>query len=723
MMSPRRLMIWAVSALCLSCIAESTDSVEQAVAVPGPWNPPDGVRTAAAAQRVDVVDPPNVSPLGSCPDNNPFSVCSHPACTRAHPGTAELDAYIRNRWDFVRPYGTYVCRRNSNNLSELSVHAVGRAIDAGITLTGDRDADNTLGDAVANWLVANAEYIGIQRVGWDGMWWNGERGFLPMHGDPHKNHLHIELSVDGAARRTRFFTEGPPGETCPIVCYGTAAVAADCSYVDCAANGQVCMSDPVRCETALPPEPPEAARNGGYAPPALESIGDPTRLELVGPVRVFDTRPGADSSLLVRSDGSSSPLADGRTGTVRDWPSLPAGSTGVWLNLAAVTPAENGFIAVYPEGPWPNTSSLNYEPGTVRSNAAPVPFGANDGITFRALTEAHVVADAVAAFHTDGLGLQNAGPVRVEDSRATAGPIAAETPYRIDVRAPMGAVGVTATVAVISSEPGFLTAYACGQPVPDTSSINYMPPGVVANTVVSAITDGELCIWSLTPVEVIVDITGYLVPQGQLSYQPLKATRLLDTRDTNSLYTGRLGNGQIVEIPIQSLAGAPAGIQSVTVNLTAVGSDPAGHLTTFPCGFEPPLTSSLNFGGGRNVVGTVALSTIGMGKLCVYSLHRTHLIVDLLGAWVPTPGAEPPSPGVPPESPNNPEDPDMEGMGDAGPVETDGGMFPVDSSVRMNPDDGGCGCRVPAPKAGGSSGMLLLAMGAGLLLARRRQRR
>jgi len=167
--------------MVLSCTSEPVGHTEHPVRVPGPWNPPEGVRRAAAAQYVDVVDPPNVSPLGSCPDGNPFSTCTHPACTRAHPGTAELDAYIRTRWPYVLPYGTYNCRRNSNNLSELSVHAIGRAIDAGITrISGD--ADNTAGDAVANWLIANAEYIGIQRVGWDGMWWNGERGFIPMRG-------------------------------------------------------------------------------------------------------------------------------------------------------------------------------------------------------------------------------------------------------------------------------------------------------------------------------------------------------------------------------------------------------------------------------------------------------------------------------------------------------------------------------------------------------------
>lgn len=419
-----------------ACTAEPVGERSDAIAVPGPWNPPEGVRRAAAAQYVDVVDPPNVYPLGSCPDDNPFSTCTHPACTRAHPGTAQLDAYIRDRWPYVLPYGTYNCRRNSNNLSELSVHAIGRAIDAGITRVGG-DADNTAGDAVANWLIANAEYIGIQRVGWDGMWWNGERGFIPMRGDPHTNHLHIELSVDGAARRTPFFTDGPPAETCPVVCYGDAAVAEDCSFVDCAAMGEVCMSDPVRCEPAAPPEPPEAALDPGAPMPTLEPLGGLSRLGLVDSQRVFDTR--GESARLVRSDGTSDPLDADTSGTVSAWPVHPASATGVWLNLAAVGAELQGHVRVFPSGPATETSALNFEPGTVRSNAALMPLGTDDGVTFEVTSQVELIADQFGVFSESGLGLLNAGPIRVEDTRSIEGPVAAMTPHVVDVRAPEGA--------------------------------------------------------------------------------------------------------------------------------------------------------------------------------------------------------------------------------------------------------------------------------------------
>ena len=38
---------------------------------------------------------------------------------------------------------------------------------------------------------------------------------------------------------------------------------------------------------------------------------------------------------------------------------------------------------------------------------------------------------------------------------------------------------------------------------------------------------------------------GYLVPEGELSYQAIRPARLLDTRQPDARYEGRLGDGQV----------------------------------------------------------------------------------------------------------------------------------------------------------------------------------
>ncbi|MGK0362078.1 MAG: hypothetical protein ACI9U2_004398, partial [Bradymonadia bacterium] len=678
------------------------EALEQPVRVPGRWAPPADSIAIANAQFVPVVDPPPVNPGGRCAGPDLLrDWCQHPACTQAHPGTTEIAEYILRRWPTTINSGVYGCRRNTNNGGFLSVHAVGRAIDISVPLAGG-DSDNTLGDEIANWLMTNAEHIGVQRVGWDGMWFNGERGFgsrmcQRQCGDndypqgcwpcnPHVDHLHIEVSVDAAYRNTRFFSQGPPGERCPIVCYGNAAVDEDCSFVDCAAQGQVCMPDPVRCANAEPPEQPAAIHAPAAAMPALTPIGPPVRFEFVGPARVFDTRPDGDDARLIRPEAG--PLAAGVVATVTDFPAVADDARGVWLNLAAVRPAARGFVQVYPSGPQPQTSTLNFEAGSVRSNGAPVVFGQGGGVDFTAVTDVHVVADVFAAFTDDGLGLRSIAPRRVIDTRDTPEFVPAMTPVVVNVGGPDGARGVIASVAVINADAGFVRAYACDDPMPETSTLNYEGTGVVANTVVSRISAaGTLCLWSTQPVELIVDVTGYFVPDGELSYQPVRPVRLLDTRADDGLYQGRLGDGQIIELPIQGLAGAPAGIQAAVVNLVSVQSDEAGFLTMYPCGFDAPLASALNFGAGRAVVGTVTQSSIGDGKLCLRGRNRTHLIVDLLGVWVPTPGAGMPSESDPPNDvdPAIPADPDM-GADDMG----------VDDMGRQIAGDAGAGADADA---------------------------
>jgi hypothetical protein len=742
----------ALSGLLASCAAVEPVSVaREGVVVPGDWTPPDATLAISNPQYVEVVDPPPVLPLGSCasscPDDIWGGLCTHPACTRAHPGTAELDAYIRGRWTYVRAGGTYSCRRNSNPASceNLSVHSIGRAIDLMITEIGG-DADNTAGDAVANWLIENAEYIGIQRVIWDGRYWNGSRRGAHFSDisdrmcgsryctDHHTNHIHVELSVDGAARRTRFFTEGAPPTTCPVVCYGTAAVRADCSYVDCAATGEVCLPDPVRCGAGAPPEPATASMNASAPRPTITALGGLGRVRPTTPTRLFDTRTVEGSAALALSDGATSgPLGSMRSGALAASPSFPSDAIGAVLNVAAVPVDVAGVMTVFPSGPQPGISTVNYAPPRVRANATLVSL-ATGGVTFAATADVHVVADSSAVLVPGaGLGLRTAGPLRVLDTRALDTPLVRGEPFAVSVGAPADARGVVASVAVIQSgtEAGFVTAFPCGTPTPSTSSINFIGASVTANTVISELGDGSVCFVSTHPVHLVVDVTGYLVPDGELSYQAVAPVRLLDSRNDTSPWVGRLGAGQVIELPIQSLAGVPADVRAVTVNLTTVSPGSRGFVTAYPCGISPPRTSSLNF-DSDNAAGALSISAIGSGSLCLVANQRTYLIVDLLGVWVPTPDAPPPTdgPGPMPDEPENPDPPmpDVDGgisapddagaASDADLVALDPRGADVGASGRLS---GSCSCRAPGHATRTpAAGWLALALAS---LARMRGRR
>jgi cysteine-rich repeat protein len=135
-------------------------------------------------------------------------------CTgSASAGAVQLGNYLRTTFPGNGGYGVYSCRSIAGS-SSYSLHSEGRAIDFMIPLDGSQayGADNDLGDRVGNWLIENAEVIGIQRVIWDRTIWDGNDPVPKDHcvdiSNPHWDHLHIELTWDAANRLTPWFSGG-----------------------------------------------------------------------------------------------------------------------------------------------------------------------------------------------------------------------------------------------------------------------------------------------------------------------------------------------------------------------------------------------------------------------------------------------------------------------------------------------------------------------------------
>lgn len=242
------------------------ESAAQAVAIPGSWAPPPEVTGVADTQNVAHQGSPLIADGGRCNSPNAFDCsCVHPACSGPLPGTVAFRDHLMRRFPQIRSAGGFeCCRQNTGNTDYLSVHSLGRAIDLMIPETGG-DADNTAGDAVANWLIMNAARIGVQQVIWDRASWRGSRAagqkMRPYEGPiPHTDHIHMELNLDGANARTAFFVSGEVdggGEVCAPGCDGAVIVDARCGRGDCAVFGQTCIADPEpRCGV------PECPRQG-----------------------------------------------------------------------------------------------------------------------------------------------------------------------------------------------------------------------------------------------------------------------------------------------------------------------------------------------------------------------------------------------------------------------------------------------------------------------------
>jgi hypothetical protein len=74
------------------------------------------------------------------------------------------------------------------------------------------------------------------------------------------------------------------------------------------------------------------------------------------------------------------------------------------------------------------------------------------------------------------------------------------------------------------------------------------------------------------------------------------------------------------------------------VNVTATGSVAPGYVTVYPCGTSRPNASTLNLQPGHDV-SNLALVPVPAGaladlRLCAWTYATTHLVVDVVGAFV-----------------------------------------------------------------------------------------
>jgi endosialidase-like protein len=113
---------------------------------------------------------------------------------------------------------------------------------------------------------------------------------------------------------------------------------------------------------------------GAYGPPAL--VGN-------GPARAFDI-PGGPC------------------------PGIPAGAGAYSINVAAILPASDGFMTVFPTGvSQPASSDLNFLGGEVIANALIAPAGAGGSISIFVNVSTHMILDINGYYAAAGAGARN----------------------------------------------------------------------------------------------------------------------------------------------------------------------------------------------------------------------------------------------------------------------------------------------------------------------------
>lgn len=206
----------AVVAAC-SAPTEDAGSSESALAQAGRWAIPASVKDVGKTVRFTYDEAPRWTGTSACSG-------------KLKVGGKKLGDYLIGKFGVITSVGGYACRRNTADTARMSVHGTGRALDVFIPRTGGK-ADNGQGDKVANWLVLNAQRIGVQLIIWDRTIWraNGTNDGAYGGPHPHDDHLHVELTNEAGAATTPWFTDPDDADASTD---GSVADASDASRDD-----------------------------------------------------------------------------------------------------------------------------------------------------------------------------------------------------------------------------------------------------------------------------------------------------------------------------------------------------------------------------------------------------------------------------------------------------------------------------------------------------------
>lgn len=202
--------------------------------------------------------------------------------------------------------------------------------------------------------------------------------------------------------------------------------------------------------------------------------------------------------------------------------------------------------------------------------------------------------------------------------------------------------------AVNPGADGHLTVYPCTEQVPESSNVNYVPGGAVANSVVAKLSaSGKVCIFSHAAVDIVVDVSGY-VPAGAAPI-PVEPARLVETRKVADRVTvdhqyegiGRVAGGTSVKFKVwergQEGDEVPTTAEAVFLNVTAIRPGGPGHFTVYPCTDSVPEVSNLNYVTNQTVPNSVLATVSDDGHVCIYTHADADLIADV-NAYLPAGG-------------------------------------------------------------------------------------
>jgi hypothetical protein len=307
------------------------------------------------------------------------------------------------------------------------------------------------------------------------------------------------------------------------------ALALTVSAKDSTAAGYLVV---YRCGDPMPP-----TSNVNFTAGAYRTAQVVTRITDAGHICIFsstvtDVVVSIQGNFLL-NDGSTlhpispiRPLDTRQTGRAADFvvPVPGAGVVAASVTLTVTGNSAGGTVTIYGcDASVPDVANISFEPNETVAGAAFVPVSAGGTLCVHVSTPTaafvDVIVDVTGVFSSapSGLAFVPVFGTRLLDTRQAIGGWIGRhgASQSLDVvAAPAGARAVTGTITIVQPSFGsYLTAYACGEALPPTSSVNIRAGVAMANSVTVGIrpSDQTLCIFSFSSTHTLFDVVGWWV--------------------------------------------------------------------------------------------------------------------------------------------------------------------------------------------------------------------
>lgn len=373
--------------------------------------------------------------------------------------------------------------------------------------------------------------------------------------------------------------------------------------------------------------------------PAIEYLGSQGGFYPRTPVRVYDTRNPTGSQYLVglQRNADQKPIAQG-TFSFSNFSaySVPSNANAVAINLTVANQNAWGFVTAWPGHlDRPDTSNLNHGSVQAVANSALIHLNASQEMKLYSYASAQHIGDLTGWFAPEGAGFVPRTPLRILDSRS-GNPILSQESRQIMAAPTDGATAVALGIVALSADSnGFLTVYPCDQTRPDTSTVNFAAHDVVSGSILVPTGPGGVCAYSYGESHILVDHYGSFIQNQGTELQAVRPIRLIDTRSTSGRWVGRVPHESVQQLNLSDIPNFPTQAQAIAVNLTAVDPAANGFAALGPCN-NLGNGSSINYTEARTS-STTSVVKIENGSICLYVWGRTHILIDLVGIFVPPP--------------------------------------------------------------------------------------